>query len=68
MKQMTKKQSDWIRFAILIVCTAIIYGINLAFNAGYVNRWVALALTIVLMGGALWGTREKLWKRWIKDA
>lgn len=68
MKQMTKKQSDWIRFTILMVCAAIIYGINLAFNAGYVNRWVALALTIVLTGGTFWGTREKLWKRWIKDA
>ena len=53
------KQSEWIRFAILMVSAAVLYGINLAFNAGYVNRWVALVLTIVVMFGALWTTRKK---------
>lgn len=55
-----QKQSEWIRFAILMVSAAVLYGINLAFNAGYVNRWVALVLTIVVMFGALWTTKKVL--------
>ena len=68
MKQFTKKQSEWIQFAILMADAAVIYGIRLVFRAGHIDRWAALALTIVVTGLGVWCTRKHFWKHRIRQA
>lgn len=67
MKKFTAKQIEWIRFSIYIVGTAVMYGINLAFHADFFNRWVALALTIVVTGLTFWSARSKYWQGRLKE-
>lgn len=45
MKTFSQKQIDIIRLTIYTVWAIIEYIIYIAFNAGYVNRWIALILT-----------------------
>lgn len=47
MKTFSQKQIDLIRFAICILGAGILYGINLSYHAGYVNRWAVFALSTV---------------------
>lgn len=67
MKRFSKKQLELMRFSIYIAGAAIIYGINLAFKAGYANRWVALVLTITVMFFTFWSAGNKFWQTRINE-